>query len=91
MQAWAPLAQGKDGIAENSMLAKIGDKYGKTAAQVALKFLVQRGISVIPKSKHESRMNENFNIFDFELDKEDMQEIKCADRNDTLFPWTKSF
>ncbi|MDO5390828.1 MAG: aldo/keto reductase [Eubacteriales bacterium] len=91
MQAWSPLACGIDNIAGNLILEKIGRKYGKSAAQIALRFLVQRGISVIPKSKHESRMIENINILDFGLTDSEMKEIRNLDRNETLFPWTKTF
>lgn len=91
MQAWSPLAQGIDGVADQPVLAAIGTKYQKSAAQVALRFLVQRGISVIPKSKHEARLLENINIFDFELLDDDMEQIRKLDRNNTLFPWTKAF
>lgn len=70
---------------------RIGEKYQKTAAQTALRFLVQRGIPVIPKSKRRERLIENLDIFDFELSGEDIREIRALDRNDTLFPWTKEF
>lgn len=91
MQAWSPLAQGIDNVAGNPILAGIGEKYGKSAAQVALRFLTQRGISVIPKSRNEERLRENLNIFDFCLSDEDMELIRAMDRNETLFPWTKAF
>lgn len=91
LQAWAPLAQGIGNVSEQPILKQIGMKYQKTAAQVALRLLVQRGISVIPKSRHEKRMVENMDIFDFSLSEDDMEEIKALDRNDTLFPWTKAF
>ena len=91
MQAWAPLGQGIDNITSHPILVEIGKKYQKTAAQIALKFLVQRGISVIPKSKHLERLKENIDIFDFVLSDEDINQIKSLDRNDTFFPWTKGF
>ena len=91
MQAWAPLAQGIGNVAGNATLAKIGEKYKKSAAQVALRFLVQRGIPVIPKSRHKERLKENMALFDFSLSEEDVSEIRGLDRNDTLFPWTKEF
>lgn len=91
MQAWSPLAQGIDGVAEQPVLATIGAKYHKSAAQVALRFLVQRGISVIPKSKHETRLLENIDLFGFTLTDDDVEQIRKLDRNDTLFPWTKAF
>lgn len=91
MQAWAPLAQGIDRVAEHPVLLEIGERYHKSAAQIALKFLVQRGISVIPKSKHRNRLAENIDLFDFELSDDEMTAIKALDRNDTLFAWTKAF
>lgn len=91
MQAWAPLAQGIDRIAEHPILNEIGRKHRKSAAQIALRFLIQRGISVIPKSRHEERLKENMELFDFALTEEDIGQIKKLDRNDTLFPWTKAF
>ena len=56
-----------------------------------MRFLVQRGISVIPKSIHESRLKENLDILDFTLSKEDIEKLKTLDKNDTFFPWTKEF
>ena len=91
MQAWAPLGEGIGNIPTNPLLSEIGSKYGKTAAQVALRFLVQRGISVIPKSRHPERLEENMNIFDFNLSDEDISLIKTLDRDDTFFSWTKAF
>lgn len=91
MQAWAPLAQGKDHIFNNFTLINIGKKYNKTAAQVILRFLTQRGISVIPKSSKEERLIENMSIFDFKLNEEEVNQIKKLDRNDTLFAWTRMF
>ena len=91
LQAWSPLARGIGNVPDHPLLKEIGAKYGKTAAQVALKFLVQRGISVIPKSKHKERLLENIDLFDFSLSDEDMINIRKLDNNDTLFPWTKAF
>lgn len=91
LQAWAPLTQGIGRVAEHPLLSEIGAHHGKTAAQVALRFLVQRGIPVIPKSKRESRLKENLDLFDFCLRENEMEQIKMLDRNDTLFPWTKAF
>lgn len=91
MQAWAPLAQGLGGLTELETLREIGSRYGKTAAQVALRFLVQRGISVVPKSKRPKRLRENLALFDFSLTDDEMKRIRTLDRNDTLFPWTKAF
>lgn len=74
-QAWGPLAEGKHGIFTHPVLTKIGEKYGKTAAQIALKWNAQRGVSIIPKSVHVDRMEQNLAIWDFELSDEDMKEI----------------
>lgn len=78
-EAWGPLAEGKHGIFTHPTLMRIGAKYGKTAAQVALRWNVQRGVIVIPKSIHRERMEENINIWDFELSEEDMAEIGALD------------
>ncbi|MDK2867745.1 MAG: hypothetical protein PWP51_579 [Clostridiales bacterium] len=91
MQAWSPLAQGIDRIAELPVLKEIGEKYEKSGAQIALRFLVQRGISVIPKSRHRERLLENIAIHDFNLSNEEINQIRSLDRNETLFPWTKAF
>ena len=91
MQAWLPLAQGMRNIFKEPILVSIGEKYQKTSAQVALRFLVQRGISVIPKSKHKQRLLENIDIFDFQLTDEEMKMIMILDKNKTLFSWTESF
>ena len=91
MQAWAPLAQGIGNIAGNEVLTEIGKSHNRTAAQTALRFLVQRGISVIPKSRHARRLRENLDILDFELSEEEMRLIRTLDRNKTLFPWTEEF
>ena len=79
LMAWGPLAQGINGIFTNPVLTDIASKYGKTAAQVALSFLVQSGIIVIPKSIRIERMKENLEILDFTLSKEDMEEISKLD------------
>lgn len=91
LQAWAPLAQGMDGLTDHPVLREIGESHGKTAAQVALRFLVQRGISVVPKSKRPERLRENLALFDFSLTEEEMDRVRALDRRDTLFPWTKAF
>ncbi|MDO5294207.1 MAG: aldo/keto reductase [bacterium] len=85
LQAWAPLAQGIDHVADHPVLKEIGREHNKSAAQVALRFLVERGISVIPKSRHSSRLAENLNILDFSLSDSEMETIKTLDRDDTLF------
>ena len=76
VEAWGPLAEGKDGIFTNPILSKIGDKYSKSVAQVILRWLIQRGIVVFSKSTKESRMIENADVFDFELSDEDMEKIR---------------
>lgn len=78
-EAWGPFAEGKHNIFSHPVLAKIGEKYGKTPAQVALRWNVQRGVVVIPKSTHRERMEQNFNIWDFSLADEDMAEIAKLD------------
>ena len=78
-EAWGPLAEGRHGIFTHPVLAKIGEKYGKTAAQVALRWNAQRGVVIIPKSTHRERMAENFSIWDFALSDEDMAAIAALD------------
>ena len=78
-EAWGPFAEGKHGIFIHPVLAAIGEKYGKTAAQVALRWNVQRGVVVIPKSVHKDRMEQNFAIWDFALSEDDMQKIAQLD------------
>lgn len=87
MQAWSPFAQGKNGFFSNEVLTKIGKKYGKTNAQVGLRYLIERNINVIPKTSKKSRMQENINVFDFSLDAEDMKAIKGLDTGKSLFGW----
>ena len=83
MIAWGPLGgQGVDGIVKSEMLSLIGAKYGKTAAQVALRWLTQRGIVAIPKSSHRERMEQNFDIFDFSLTPEEMDWMASMNQND---------
>ena len=84
MMAWGPLGgQGVDGIVKSEMLANIGAKYGKSAAQVALRWLTLRGIVAIPKSSHKERMAQNFDIFDFSLTAEEMAQIATMNQYDT--------
>ena len=83
--AWGPLAGGRHGIFTHPVLVKIGEKYGKTAAQVALRWNAQRGVVVIPKSTHKERMAENFSIWDFALTDEDMAAIAALDTGKSLF------
>jgi len=72
IESWAPFAEGKNNIFTNKTLRKVGDRYNKSTAQVALRYLIQRGVIVIPKSVHKERMIQNFNVFDFVLDEDDM-------------------
>ena len=78
-QAWGPLAEGKHGIFTDPELTEIGKKYGKSAAQVALRWNVQRGVSILPKSVHIERMESNINIWDFSLTDEEMKKIASKD------------
>lgn len=78
-EAWGPFAEGKHGIFTNPILTQIGDKYSKSAAQVVLRWNVQRGVVVIPKSVHRSRMEQNFDIWDFKLTDEEMKSISSFD------------
>lgn len=84
-EGWAPFAEGKNGIFENETLRSIGEKYGKSIAQVVLRWLIQRNVVVIPKSVKKERMIENFAVFDFELSPEDMEKIKAMDTKTTAF------
>ena len=84
MMAWGPLGgQGVEGVVKSEELAAIGTKYGKSAAQVALRWLIQRGIVAIPKSSHKERMAQNFDIFDFALSDDDMAKIATLNQHDT--------
>ena len=85
LMSWSPMARGENNFFNNEILKSIGAKYGKTAAQTALRFLTQEDVIVIPKSTHKERMAENFNIFDFELSKEDMETLKNLDKGESLF------
>lgn len=85
LEAWAPFGEGKGGLFEDKTLLAIGDKYGKSAAQVILRWHLQRGIVVIPKSTHIERMKENLDVFDFELSAADMDAIAALDKNTSSF------
>lgn len=85
IMAWAPLAEGRNGLFANLTLVQVGEKYGKTAAQIALRWLLQSGVIIIPKTTHKERMEENLNLFDFELTPEDMQTIASLDTAHSLF------
>ena len=84
-EAWAPFGEGRGGLFSDSTLQKIGEKYGKTTAQVMLRWHLQRGIVVIPKSTHKERMSENFDVFDFELSEDDMKAIAALDKKQSSF------
>ena len=84
-ESWAPFAEGKQNLFGNEVLKGIGEKYGKSVAQVTLRWSIQRGIVGIPKSTHKERIIENFDIFDFELSDEDMQAIGNLDEQKGLF------
>ncbi len=79
-EAWGPFAEGKFGIFQNEILTEIAQKYGKTSAQVILRWNVQRGVVVIPKSVKKERMEQNFDIWNFELSEDDMQKIAALDK-----------
>lgn len=85
IEAWAPFGEGRGGLFENPVLAEIAQKHKKTTAQVMLRWHIQRGVVVIPKSTHYERMKENLNVFDFMLDEEDMAKIAALDKNESSF------
>lgn len=84
-EAWGPFAEGKNGLFTNELLASIGQKHGKSIAQVVLRWLIQRNIVAIPKSVRKERMAENFAVFDFELDQGDLEAIAALDRKTSSF------
>ncbi|WP_099468172.1 aldo/keto reductase [Konateibacter massiliensis] len=85
IMSWGPFAEGKNDYFNNATLKEIGAKYNKTVPQTALRFLIQSGVVVIPKSTHKERMVENFNVFDFSLDAGDMEKISALDTGESLF------
>jgi len=85
LESWGPFAEGKNNIFHNELLLSIGKKYNKPVAQVILRWLTQRGVVAIPKSVRKERMEENFNIFDFELSADDMEAIKTLDTKTSSF------
>ena len=85
IESWGPFAEGKNNLFTNETLVEVGKKYNKTAAQVALRYLIQRDIVVIPKTVRKERMIQNFDVFNFELSEEDMKEILKLDKKESLF------
>ncbi|MBP9482251.1 MAG: aldo/keto reductase [Parabacteroides sp.] len=85
VMSWGPFAEGRNDFFSNDVLKTIGNQYGKSVAQVALRFLIQRNIIVIPKSTHKERMKENFDVFDFALSAKDMEDIAKLDLGQSLF------
>ena len=85
VQSWASFGEGQSGMFENKVLKSIGDKYGKTPAQVILRWLIERNVLVIPKTTRKARMEENFAVFDFKLSSDDKKKIASLDTNKTLF------
>ena len=84
-ESWGPFAEGRKDYFTNPVLNEIGNKYGKSAAQVGLRYLIQRGVIVIPKSTHKERMKENFEVFNFALTESDMHKIAALDEQDSAF------
>lgn len=85
MEAWAPFGEGRGGLFENPVLAQLAEKYNKTTAQIILRWHIQRGVVVIPKSTHKARMEENLRVFDFVLEPEDMNRISALDKKQSSF------
>lgn len=85
IESWGPFAEGKNNMFNNPIILEIGKKHNKSAAQVILRWLIQRNVVVIPKSVRKERIIENFNVFDFELSEDDMNKIKSMDMGKSLF------
>lgn len=85
IMSWGPFAEGRNNFFTNPVLKAIGEKYGKSVAQTALRFLIQRDVVVIPKSTHKERMEQNLDVFDFSLSAEDMEAIGKLDKGESLF------
>ena len=85
IEGWGPFAEGKNNIFQNEVLVSIADKYNRSVAQIILRWLTQRGVVVIPKSVRKERMEENFNVFDFALNADDIEKIKSLDTKTSLF------
>jgi len=86
VEGWSPFAQGRNGLFTNKVLVEIGKKYNKTAAQVTLRWLIQRGVVVIPRTSNPAFMKENLDVFNFKLSKADMQQITTLDKKTSQFP-----
>lgn len=84
-ESWGPFAEGRKDFFTNSTVKEIGEKYGKSVAQTALRFMIQRGVIVIPKSVRKERMAENFNVFDFQLTGDDMAKLSALDESESAF------
>ena len=87
MQAWSPFACGRNNFFSTNVLKQLAEKYNKTSGQIALKYLIQSGVSVIPKTSKKERLKENINVFDFSLTNEDMTKIQTLDTGKSLFGW----
>ena len=85
IMSWGPFAEGRNDYFNTKELIEIGKTYGKTPAQVALRFLIQSGVVVIPKSVHKERIKENFNVFDFTLNRNEMASLEALDTGNSLF------
>ena len=85
IESWGPFAEGKNNLFTNETLVEVGKKYNKTAAQVALRYLIQRDVVIIPNTVRKERMIQNFDVFNFELSEEDMKEILKLDKKESLF------
>lgn len=85
IMSWGPFAEGRNSFFTNPVIREIGAKYGKSVAQTALRYLIQRGVAVIPKSTHRERMEENIDVFDFSLSDSDMKSIERLDTGKSLF------
>src|SRR5205823_10158306 len=85
IESWGPFAEGRNNIFHNDVLRSVGGKYGKSVAQVVLRWLTQRGVVAIPKSVRKERIVENFNVFDFQLSAEDMAAIRTLDTKTSSF------
>lgn len=87
LEAWSPFGAGRENMFENPTLVEIASKYERSVAQVILNFLIGKDIIVIPKSSNPDRMRENLDVFDFELEAEDVRTIEAMDRGESLFDW----